>query len=220
MAFYSSFFRRSDCIMLLFRLPLVLGLVTAILATAPARADDTSPRQVIEQFHTGLSSVLDGTQAQDFTARQAALCPVLQDSMAIAFQGAASVGRRAWNGWTPDQRAAYRDHFERYLCAAYANRFDAYSGEAFVITGTRPGPRNAVIVETEVQVSGDAPVPIDYVLRPVSGGWAITDLFLDGTVSEVALRRAAFSAVLRDQGLDALLALMDQKVAEWGNTAP
>ena len=199
----------------------IVGLILIVLAyglTAfPAASDpiNNSPREVVDRFHEGLASTLGNITNDTFQARREALCPVLQDTMNIPLQGAASVGRRAWNGWTPEQREAYSQQFQAYLCAQYADRFKAYDGETFVIVGERPGPRGAMIVETEVRVTDSTPVPIDYVLRSTSDGWAIADLFLDGTVSEVALRRAEFSAILRNQGFETLLNLMSDKTRAW-----
>ncbi len=38
------------------------------------------------------------------------------------------------------------------------------------------------------------------------------DVFLKGTISEVATRRSDFSAIMRNQGFDALIAAIDDKV--------
>ena len=208
-----------------FRSP-IAGFVLSVLALAftahPTGADATSgtPHEIVERFHDGLTHALEQPDNDTALAPFDALCPVLKENMAIRLQGAASVGRRAWNAWTPEQRDTYSQRFEDYLCAQYADRFKDYRGEGFVIVGERPGPRGTVIIQTEVRVPGGKPVPIDYVVRSTADGWAIADLFLDGTVSEVALRRAEFSAILRDQGFDALVTLMTEKSQEWAREIP
>jgi len=41
--------------------------------------------------------------------------------------------------------------------------------------------------------------------------WRISDVYLDGAISEVATRRAEFSAILKNEGLDGLIAALDRK---------
>jgi phospholipid transport system substrate-binding protein len=185
------------------------------ISSASAMDDQSGASARIEAFHTGLVDALQQSADKDFETRTTALCPLLRDAMDILRQGAASVGSRHWNQWTEEQRATYSESFEAYLCAIYADRFKSYSGEEFVVMGERAGPRGAMVVATEVRVAKSRPIPIDYVLVNSATGWRITDLFLDGVVSEVALRRAEFSSVLRDKGFDALIASVAEKIALW-----
>ena len=192
---------------------IILAVFT--ISSASAMDDQSGPSARIEAFHTGLVDALQQSADKDFDTRTAALCPLLRDAMSIQRQGAASVGSRNWNQWTEEQRTTYSESFETYLCATYADRFKSYTDEVFVVTGERAGPRGAMVVATEVRVPKGRSVPIDYVLVNSASGWRITDLFLDGAVSEVALRRAEFSSVLRDKGFEALVASMAAKIALW-----
>jgi phospholipid transport system substrate-binding protein len=45
-------------------------------------------------------------------------------------------------------------------------------------------------------------------------GWQAIDVYLSGTVSELATRRSEFSSVLRRDGPDALVELLKSKAAE------
>ena len=44
--------------------------------------------------------------------------------------------------------------------------------------------------------------------------WQVIDVYLSGTVSELATRRSEFSSVLRRGGPDALVELLQRKIAE------
>jgi phospholipid transport system substrate-binding protein len=46
------------------------------------------------------------------------------------------------------------------------------------------------------------------------GRWQIVDVFLQGTISEVATRKAEFTTVIRDKGFDALLNLLEQRIQD------
>ena len=48
-------------------------------------------------------------------------------------------------------------------------------------------------------------------MREAGGGWQIIDVFLTGTISELAARRSEFSSVLRQGGAEALIKLLAQK---------
>jgi phospholipid transport system substrate-binding protein len=58
-------------------------------------------------------------------------------------------------------------------------------------------------------------------MRSTEAGWRIIDIYYNGTVSELALRRADYAAVLKKDGFEALLASVNQKIAdlESGKTA-
>ncbi len=101
--------------------------------------------------------------------------------------------------------------FSRWSIATYANRFDGYSGERFVTDGEtalRSGDR---LVRTRLLRPEDAPVQLNYLLRQTSAGWRIVDVYLTGTISELASRRSEFTAVLRDGGPDRLVAELRQR---------
>jgi phospholipid transport system substrate-binding protein len=51
-------------------------------------------------------------------------------------------------------------------------------------------------------------------MRNGAGGWQIIDVYLSGTISELATRRSEFSSVLRQRGPDALVALLQQRTAK------
>ena len=53
---------------------------------------------------------------------------------------------------------------------------------------------------------------LDYRLRPVDGKWKIIDIYMDGTVSELALRRSQYSSLIRREGLEALITALEEKI--------
>ena len=59
----------------------------------------------------------------------------------------------------------------------------------------------------------DTPVEFDYLLRATPAGWKIVDVYLAGTISELARRRAEFSSIIQSQGVDGLIALLKTKNA-------
>ena len=41
--------------------------------------------------------------------------------------------------------------------------------------------------------------------------WLISDIYLDGAISEVATRRSEFGAILKSEGIDGLIAALNRK---------
>ena len=63
---------------------------------------------------------------------------------------------------------------------------------------------------TEPQGEG---VHLDYRLREVDGSWKICDVYLNGTVSEVALRRSEYASLINRDGWQALIVALDNRIA-------
>jgi phospholipid transport system substrate-binding protein len=49
-------------------------------------------------------------------------------------------------------------------------------------------------------------------MRPNGQSWLISDICLDGAMSEVATRRSEFAAILKSEGIDRLIAALDRKI--------
>ncbi len=56
-----------------------------------------------------------------------------------------------------------------------------------------------------------APVTIDYLVHDDGTSWRIRDVYLDGQISELAVRRSQFLAILSANGTDGLIAMLNQK---------
>ncbi|HTW28417.1 MAG TPA: ABC transporter substrate-binding protein [Acetobacteraceae bacterium] len=101
-------------------------------------------------------------------------------------------------------------HFERYISAIYAERFDSYWGQKLEVTGEQPDA-SGVLVQSRIIKANGEPVAVDYMMRRNGDTWLISDIYLDGTISEVATRRSEFAAILKSQGIDGLIAALNRK---------
>jgi phospholipid transport system substrate-binding protein len=48
-------------------------------------------------------------------------------------------------------------------------------------------------------------------MRRQGDAWLISDIYLDGAISEVATRRSEFAAILKNEGVDGLIAALNRK---------
>jgi phospholipid transport system substrate-binding protein len=120
-----------------------------------------------------------------------------------------SVGT-SWGGLTEAQRQQVTDSFGRYISAIYADRFDSYAGQKLQVTGEQPQAAGLMVRSQIVKANGE-PVKVDYMMRRNGEGWLISDIYLDGAISEVATRRSEFAAILRADGVDGLIAALNRK---------
>jgi phospholipid transport system substrate-binding protein len=68
-----------------------------------------------------------------------------------------------------------------------------------------------VMISTQITKSNDEPVGVTYLLVNNSGHWRIGDVYLNGTISEVTMRRSEFSSILWTQGVDGLIIALNNK---------
>jgi phospholipid transport system substrate-binding protein len=116
----------------------------------------------------------------------------------------------SWTSLTEAQRQQVTESFARYISAIYADRFDSYGGEKFQVTGERPAAAGVMVRSQIVKANGEQ-VSVDYMMRRNGDSWLISDIYLDGAISEVATRRSEFAAVLKSQGIDGLIAALNRK---------
>jgi phospholipid transport system substrate-binding protein len=182
-----------------------------VLATGIARAETAAPQATIRDFYaTLLDTMKHGPQLGE-RGRYDALAPAIRQGFDLNTMARMAVGP-AWAGFSPSERRMVTDAFARYTIATYADRFDRFSGEKFDITGERSttfGP----IVESSLVPSNGQPVRLDYLMRQDGDRWQIADVYLSGTVSQVATLRAQFGAVLAQRGVEGLVDTLNRKAA-------
>jgi phospholipid transport system substrate-binding protein len=138
------------------------------------------------------------------------LSPVLAKTYDLPLMTRIAVGQN-WAALTPEQQKAVVAAFTRMTTATYASRFDGFSGEQFVILQTVDQKNGDKIVKTQIIQSNGKPVALSYLVRNTGSDWRIIDVYLNGTISELANRRAEFGAVLKSGGVDALVSSLNKQ---------
>jgi phospholipid transport system substrate-binding protein len=106
------------------------------------------------------------------------------------------------------------ERFREFSVSTYAAAFSDYDGEKFEISNDRIQPGIGTIVETSLVFENEPSVKLSYLLRQTSVGWRIVDVYLAGTVSELARRREEFGSLIQSRGIDGLIALLKRKSDE------
>lgn len=189
-----------------------LALIAA-LAVHDARAENAEPAAVVGELHEALLGVMRAGSALGFEARAQRLAEALEAIYDFPTMTRLAVGG-AWSGASEEQRLRLVAAFRAMSVATYARRFASYNGESFqTIDQQELGPGDVVVRTRLDPGSGEEPVALDYRLRQDEAGWRIIDVYLTGTVSELATRRAEFASVIRDQGLDGLATALEAKAS-------
>lgn len=143
------------------------------------------------------------------SGRYAQLAPVIRRSFDLPIMARLSVGP-TWVELTPAQQQQVTESHGRYVSAIYADRFDSYNGQKLQVTDAVPSTGGVMVRSRIIKANGE-PVEVDYMMRQEGGSWLISDVYLDGTISEIATRRSEFAAIIRNQGVDGLIVALNRK---------
>lgn len=176
--------------------------------------DGSTPEAVVGTLQDALLTVMKRAEEMGFDGRYEYMRPVVSETFDVTFMGSKSVGRH-WSKLSAEQQADWLARFTGYLAANYAGNFTGYDGESFEVLGEQPAPRDTRVVLTKLKVPGGEDVILNYRLREDGhGDWRIIDIYLKGTVSELALRRSDFSTTLKEKGFAELTMAVDRKIDE------
>jgi phospholipid transport system substrate-binding protein len=189
----------------------IVALSLAVLVCAPAFAESADPAvSRITVFYGTLLDTMKQAKQLGVKGRFDKLSPVLAKTYDLPVMSKLAVGP-AWAALTPQQQAAITNAFTRMTVATYASRFDGFSGEQFQILETSDRPNGDKIIKTQIIKSDGSAVPLNYLMRKSGADWKIVDIYLDGTISELANRRAEFGAILKSGGPDALVVSLNKQ---------
>jgi phospholipid transport system substrate-binding protein len=175
----------------------------------PVHAAATSGGDTVQGLYDALLGTMKNGRILGQSGRFTQLEPVIRRSFDIASMTRLSVGA-SWAGLSEAQRQHVSESFGRYISAIYADRFDSYAGEKLAVTAEQPAPSGVMVKSQIIKASGE-PVEVDYMMRRSGDNWLISDIYLDGAISEVATRRSEFAAILKNDGIDGLIGALNRK---------
>jgi len=178
-------------------------VVVAALGLLPLRAQTPSAAVVkIQTYYQQLMPTIQQAGRLSVRERDRRFTPVISAVFDLATMTRLAVGP-AWKSFSAEQQAAARDAFARFIVADYASQIKDYSGESFVVDPqTIPETRGGgEIVKTRLLQPGGRAVSINYLVR----GERVIDIYLNGTISDLATRRDEFASIIASGGADALI---------------
>jgi phospholipid transport system substrate-binding protein len=193
------------------RTPWIAALMALIVwAPTVSFAESSSPAaRRIEAYYQQLMPTLRAAGSLSVRDRDRRFGPAITSAFDIGTMARLATGP-AWGSFSGAQQAAVREAFARFLVADYAHQVSDYSGESFVVdpqtsSESRGGGE---IVKTQLVQPGGRTVQINYLVR----GGRVIDVYLNGTVSDLATRRDEFASILAGGGgADALVKTLRER---------
>ena len=184
----------------------VLGLA---MVSYPAHAAPASGGDTVQSLYDALLSTMKNGRTLGQSGRFKQLEPVIRRTFDIPSMARLSVGS-SWATLTEAQRQQVTESLGRYISAIYADRFDSYAGQRLQVTGEQLAAAGVMVRSQIVKTNGEL-VTVNYMIHRNGNSWLISDIYLDGAISEVATRHSEFAAILKSQGIDGLIAALNRK---------
>ncbi|MEQ8659896.1 MAG: ABC transporter substrate-binding protein [Gammaproteobacteria bacterium] len=122
-----------------------------------------------------------------------------------------------WSGADDARREAFVEQFRKLLVRTYATALLEFSSQEITYPPVeQKGGGATAVVKQDISQPGSSVIPIVYRLHNKTGDWKVFDVSVDG-VSLVKTYRASFGSMIRDGGLDSLIASLDSKNQQYGN---
>lgn len=180
------------------------------VSVAPAQAaqpsaqapDPDAAAASVAGFHAAL---LEAAQVSLHAERETLLKPEIEAVFDVRRIAAISLGR-TWRSLAEAQQDAFVDLLTALVVATYADRFDSYSGQRFV-TDEVAAVKSGFVVHTRLVREAQEDVSLNYFLRE----GRVFNVVADG-VSDLSLRRADYNSIIKNQGYDALLTHINEKI--------
>jgi len=186
-----------------------VALFAFALRCGRAEAAGADAMQTVRTFYDALLGTMREGPQLGVKGRFDRLAPAIDQTFDLAFMARTAVGPQ-WLKFSESEREDVTKALRRYIVATYADNFDEYSGEKLEVSG-EDNHSLGRLVHTRVVKPDGAPVTIDYLVHDDGTSWRIRDVYLDGQISELAVRRSQFVSILSSHGTDGLIAMLKQK---------
>lgn len=122
-----------------------------------------------------------------------------------------------WKVAEDAKRAAFVEQFRKLLVRTYAAALLEYSNQSIAYPDPGPQPTNArtAVVKQDIAQPSGSVLPVVYRLHNKLGDWKVFDVSVDG-VSLVKTYRSSFTSILKEGGVDKLIATLATKNQEIG----
>ncbi len=194
-----------------------------MLATAPvftvaqtqaaqAQAADPAVTQIQGFYDALLASMKSGGTAK---SRYEKLKPAVEKAFDLSAMTATAVGP-GFAALPEADKKALTDAFSRMTIANYAKSFDSFGGEKFVVEPASIARGSDHFVKSSLKTSKES-IAFNYRMHQLGSEWKVTDVYLAGSISQMAQKRSDFAATFASGGAAALTkrinALADQMLA-------
>lgn len=192
-----------------------LAMFGAAAALQPgfAFAQSVEPADLIKAFYATLLDCMQHGAELGFDGRYQKIEPVLNNTFDVATMCKIAVGPE-WTKMPGDKKSAVLVTFNKYMVTTYAARFKSFKNQKFEVGEAKPAGDDRQLVESKLIRSNGEPVALNYLFRFSKDVWRVIDIYLSGSISQMAQMRSDFSKVVVEGGADALITSLEQKIED------
>jgi len=196
--------------MKLTRVATAIAVVTAVVLLGAPVLLAQAPSAVahIENYYKEMMPTIRQAGRLSVRERDKRFGPAITGAFDLPTMTRLAVGP-PWRTFSPAQQAAVREAFSQFIVADYASQINDYSGESFVVDPqTSPEARGGgEVVKTRLMQPSGRVVNINYLVR----GGRVIDVYLHGTISDLATRRDEFTSIIAAGGADGLVKRLHER---------
>lgn len=197
-----------------------INLVAAVIvlpqqSVAASQKSDTNPDQFIQTLADKAISILSDQQGT-LNYRKQKFRAVLRNDFAMKKIGRFVAGKY-WRAMSVEQKQQYQKLFEEWILKTYSIRFGGYSGERVNVLKTIKAGATDVFVLTRIISAKRRPLKVDWRVRRIDGKFKIIDVVVEG-VSMLVTQKAEFGAIMRQRGIDGLIAVLRSQLDQSAET--
>jgi phospholipid transport system substrate-binding protein len=166
----------------------------------------------VNQLHDALLSIMKTADSSSYEERYALLESIIAENFNTPLISRVILSRY-WKSLDEKAQADFITLFNRLTISTYVSRFDSYENETFKHLSIEPMKKDRFLVKTEfVQAENDS-VSFNYIVQNDKGKWKIISVIANG-INDLSLKRGEYSSVIKEQGFDALIENIKQKISD------
>ena len=187
---------------------LMIGLASSVLGQPiQSRAAD-----VIEKLNAALVESMKSGDELGFSGRYRLLEPVIKNSFDFKYIIKKVTGKY-WKDMDENQRKVLLSNYTVWTISKYAQRFHQYKGQRFEVVSETEFRPQVMSVKSNLIKANKEIIEFRYFMLENNGSWRVIDIQVSG-VSQLAMNRAQFTQVLKDEGFDGLNEGLKEKIKE------
>ena len=183
----------------------VAAIAIAPISVASANTNASQARKLIENLTQQAITILK-SDSGDIGSREQKFRTVLTEYFAMQSISKRVAGKH-WQDMSPQQRQEFQRLFGEWVLKTYSRRFGGYKGEAIAVEKASAVGRDTVLVRTRLK-GEQRSNKVDWrVIEENAGEQKIVDVSVDG-VSMLVTQKSEISAIVKNKGVDGLLATL------------
>jgi phospholipid transport system substrate-binding protein len=165
----------------------------------------------VNELHSALLQIMENAETKSFQERYDIIEEIVAKHLNSPLISKVILSRY-WKTLNEQSQTDFINLFNQLTISTYVDRFDTFNGETFKNIAIEQMKENRFMVKTKFVRSNDDPVSFNYIVQNDNDTWKIISVIANG-INDLALKRADYSAVIKDRGFDALLASLKEKIS-------